>query len=406
MSHSEPNLRQAVARSRRLSVRDVAQEPFRIFFPAGFLAGLLGVLLWPLHLKGLVAVYPGICHARLMAHGFFGGFILGFLGTALPRMLSAKPFRIGEVLVLLGLYGAMVLAYVGAKVPAGDGLLLTLLVVFGCLLTSRIRQRRDMPPPGFVLVALAFACLATGTVLSLLLAKQDEPAMFWVSLQRLLSYQGFVLLPILGVGAFIIPRFFNLPNQQDFPESRTPPPGWTAKAGAAAAAGALILVSFVVEAAGGYRLGAGVRLAVIAIYLAREIPIHRAPGPSNALASSLKVAFALLLSGFLAILLDPTHRIAVLHLTLIGGFAVITLTIATRVVFGHSGNRALFTARNRWLKISVALMLFAMVTRISGDFWPAIMASHYIYGALLWAGGALLWAGYVLPKVLRPDPDE
>ena len=51
-------------------------------------------------------------------------------------------------------------------------------------------------------------------------------------------------------------------------------------------------------------------------------------------------------------------------------------------------------------------MLFGMGTRISGDFWPKIMASHYIYGALLWIGGALVWAFYVLPKVRLAEAEE
>jgi len=46
-------------------------------------------------------------------------------------------------------------------------------------------------------------------------------------------------------------------------------------------------------------------------------------------------------------------------------------------------------------------MLFAMVTRISGDFWPKIMASHYTYGAGIWIAGVLLWSCYALPKVLQ-----
>jgi drug/metabolite transporter (DMT)-like permease len=75
-------------------------------------------------------------------------------------------------------------------------------------------------------------------------------------------------------------------------------------------------------------------------------------------------------------------------------------------VFGHSGNLDLLKGRNRWLLVSVGLMLFGMGTRISGDFWPKIMASHYIYGALLWIGGALVWAFYVLPKVCLVEAEE
>jgi len=51
------------------------------------------------------------------------------------------------------------------------------------------------------------------------------------------------------------------------------------------------------------------------------------------------------------------------------------------------------------------LMLIGMITRISGDLVPSTMASHYLYGALCWAGGLILWAVCVLPGVLVPDSE-
>ena len=67
-----------------------------MFFPLALLTGVIGVGLWPLFYSGLYPIYPGISHARIMAQGFMGGFILGFLGTALPRMLSSRPLRQSE----------------------------------------------------------------------------------------------------------------------------------------------------------------------------------------------------------------------------------------------------------------------------------------------------------------------
>jgi hypothetical protein len=61
---------------------------------------------------------------------------------------------------------------------------------------------------------------------------------------------------------------------------------------------------------------------------------------------------------------------------------------------------ALLKGRNRWLWFAVGLMLLGMATRISGDFWPKILVTHYFYGALIWITGVILWAVYVLPKVL------
>ena len=79
-----------------------------MFFPVATVIGALAVLLWPLHFAGIVSSYPGEIHARLMVYGFFGGFILGFLGTALPRMLSANPLGIHEAGTLVVIYAAMV----------------------------------------------------------------------------------------------------------------------------------------------------------------------------------------------------------------------------------------------------------------------------------------------------------
>jgi uncharacterized protein involved in response to NO len=161
----------------------------------------------------------------------------------------------------------------------------------------------------------------------------------------------------------------------------------------------------VIEAQGQFRWGHGIRFAACLVYLALEFPFAKAPKFSNALGASLRVAFAVLLAGFLTVALFPEYRVGLLHLTLVGGFAVITFVVATRVVFGHSGNSEKLKTGNKWLIISVGLMLFAMATRISGDFWPKIMASHYNYGAIMWATGVLIWAWKVLPNVRRVDKE-
>src|SRR5690348_13358848 len=80
----------------RIQFADLGREPFRIFFPAAVLAGIIGVALWPFYFAHLASNYPGLAHPRIMSCGFFGGFIFGFLGTAMPRMLSANPFRLAE----------------------------------------------------------------------------------------------------------------------------------------------------------------------------------------------------------------------------------------------------------------------------------------------------------------------
>ena len=394
---------------RRISLSDLGREPFRVFFPEGVLAGLIGVALWPLHFGGVLELYPNIAHARIMAFGLFGAFIMGFLGTAMPRMLSANPLKSVQVLLLLGLHLAMVLSFAAGKIMWGDTLLLALLVCFATLMAVRAMQRKDLPPPGFVLVFLAFLCVLSGAILALWLSYQvrqgEEINSVWVSLQRLFSYQGFVLLPILGIGPFILPRFFGMQSAHDLPEALKPTAAWSRKALTALAAGVLIVGSFFLEAWGWYRTAHAIRFVTTLVYLALEFPFRNAPNARSALGASLRIAFITLLAGFLTIIFWPEFRTGLLHLTLVGGFAVITFVVATRVVFGHSGNLDKLKDRNRWLLWAVGLMLFAMATRISGDFWPKILVSHYNYGALVWAIGVAIWAWKVLPKVLEAEDE-
>ena len=67
----------------------IGSEPYRVFFLSGILFSIAGVLMWPLFYKGLMSFYPGVSHARVMIQAFAGAFVVGFLGTAGPRILSA-----------------------------------------------------------------------------------------------------------------------------------------------------------------------------------------------------------------------------------------------------------------------------------------------------------------------------
>jgi uncharacterized protein involved in response to NO len=398
-------LRMSDASGRRLTVADIGKEPFRLFFPAGVLAGMIGVSLWPLHFANIIELYPGQAHARLMAFGLFGAFIVGFLGTAMPRLLSAPPLGVANVIGLLLLYTAMVASFAVQQLSWGDHLFLGLLLVFAGMMVARVRHRQDTPPPGFVLVLLAIVCVLAGAVLSVVPYWKEDFDPCWIALQRLLSYQGFVLLPILGIGPFLLPRFFGLPSSHSFPEGLIPPAAWRKKALLALTVGILIIVSFFAEVEGWFRTAHAVRFAVTALYILLEFPFNKAPKMNTGLGLALRIAFGSLVAGFILIAAFPAYRVSLLHLTLIGGFSVVTFAVATRVVFGHSGNLEKLQGRNWGIIIAVGIMLFAMVTRISGDFWPKIMASHYSYGAIFWIAGVLLWSCLVLPKVLVVDTE-
>lgn len=377
-------------------------EPFRLLFPMAILAGILGVLMWPLHFAGWLDWYPGEGHPRILVEGFFGGFIAGFLGTALPRVLGAPALRPRELWPLIVLQPAMVGCWFVGNVRAGDVLFLVFLAILFALLVRRVFVRRDVPPPGFVLVAGGLACAVIGGLLALVL-DPVESAPQLVRWQHLLSYQGFLLLPVAGISPFLLPRFFQQSPREDFPESRSPPSGWWFAAGRAGGVGILILLSFGVEASGWPTAGMGIRAATLALWLAYEVPWARARKP-GAVAGVLRLALVLIPAGLLLTALRPSYRVALLHVTLMGGLGLLTLVVATRVVMGHGGQLEVLQGPNRWLWGVASLVVLAVTTRVSADFLPRIQASHYIHAALLWAAALAWWSFRVLPGVLRKDP--
>ena len=129
-------------------------EPFRIFFPLGLFLGAVGVALWPLFVWHAVEFYPAQAHIRLMIEGLMGSFIIGFLGTAGPRLLDASPLIAAETGALLGLQILSGFLHVAQRQTAGDMVFVTLLLLFVGMMAKRAGTRNDLPPPQFVLVIL------------------------------------------------------------------------------------------------------------------------------------------------------------------------------------------------------------------------------------------------------------
>jgi uncharacterized protein involved in response to NO len=99
----------------------------------------------------------------------------------------------------------------------------------------------------------------------------------------------------------------------------------------------------------------------------------------------------------------PQRAFSFLHLIFISGFSLITLMIATRVVFGHSGQSMKFDSRMKSIIAVIILLVIAMLTRVSADWTPSIQWTHYAYAAVTWAAGALVWMLAILPGVARSD---
>lgn len=387
-----------------LNLRQLAQEPFRLFFPVATLAGFIGVLLWPLMIAGWMTTYPGDIHARLMVQGFFGGFILGFLGTSVPRFLEVPPLRRREALPLLAALVAGSTAHLLGQTLLGDALFAAQLVALLLVLRSRCHAKRDNPPPGFALMPLAFASGIAGFALLQASRQSDQTGL--PLLGKLLGYHAFVLLCILGAGGFLLPRFLGVGPRRKLSAAADPQREWRRARAFALTTGLAVIGTYGLEAAGWPRLAGTLRAVAVAGYFIREIPCERLRWSWNGVQWLLVVGLACLPVGILASGWLPQMRVAMAHFELVGGFGVITAGVAARVVLGHTGQRARLERFHGWLTAAGGLMLLGMLTRIFADFVPSSMISHYLYGALCWGAGLVIWTVCVLRFLLRPDPEQ
>ena len=383
---------------KRSKLKLLLEEPFRLFFPIGVLMAVLGVGLWPLYHGGVIQNYPGLSHSRLMSAGFFGAFLIGFLSTAIPRMLSAPKLLPKEVILVAGFHLLTCCFYLIGLISYGDGAFLVTLILLRIYLFKRFSKRQDMPPPGIVL-AMGGYSMAMGGCIIFLLNSIFGIGISLYPVARLFLYEGFILCPILGIAPFMFPGFGGVPNRHDFPESRSPTTAWRKRAWLAGGVALLLVITYFIEGLGRVRLGSSLRMLVVISYIVIEIPLRFPRKSSGSLAMLLQTGIFCMVTWLLLVLMMPEYRVALDHLLFIGGFSLIVVGVATRVILGHSGQGRRLRSRMPVIWIILFFLLTAMATRISADFLPEVRTSHLNYAAVTWVLGILLWAFVVIQKV-------
>ncbi|MGB3120172.1 MAG: NnrS family protein [Verrucomicrobiales bacterium] len=363
-------------------------EPYRVFFPMGVLAALIGVSLWPLFYAGIWPYPPAWQHPRLMIFGFGSAFVAGFLGTACPRFLEAPPLRRCEMAGLLGLWWIAQGCFLAYRLPWGDGLAGAYLALLLWVLLRRLGPGTSLPPTGFTLAAVSIAMTLLVALAWALGGIEGYPRL-WV-FTKLLAYQGLLLLPVLGIGSYLFARILHSPGAE-MPKLS---PG--RRATGVWLGASLVVVSFGIEAMGGLRMGNLVRFAAVLLWVGLAVPaLYRGRAPSTR-AWALRMAVGGLGLSFLVRALWPGPLFAMEHLLFISGLGLILLIVADRVTLGHGVDDATmarcYGGRSvvwRWL---VWLIVVAALTRMAADFTPRLMISHHSYAALLWVAALVLWS--------------
>lgn len=383
-------------------MRWLASEPFRVFFLLGSLWSILGVALWPLFYQGKLSFYPNIAHAHVMIQGFAGAFVIGFLGTAGPRMASAPKLKVHELWLFIVCHSAGVVLHLCNLARAGDALFLLTLIAFTRSLAKRMLRKRvgDLPPQ-MILSMFGILCAMVGT--TLMIFPQWQCTIPLYHLTQLLVYQGFLLLPILGIGSFLFPRILGIRFEESHQEQEK-----KVRARRCLIAGILIIASFLLESFDFSRAGIILRIITMLGFFLQEIRWTRKPdeAPRGTLAhgvmlSLLSIMVGLLLAGWI-----HEKRIPLMHLTYISGFGMLMFCVASRVLFGHTGHLQGFSRRSWWVRFLLFLMLLAAATRATADFLPRIMITHYQYAAWTWIITTALWALWHRKRWGTRDPES
>jgi len=360
------------------------------------------VSLWPMFYAQQIGYYPSLVHARLMIQAFGGAFVIGFLGTAGPRMASAPALTPIELVWLFSLHQASALSHLCLRPWLGDALFA---VLVGSLLLSLLVRMltwgRDSPPPHWPLTATGLLCGVAGS--TLLLLPDTTASAGRLRLAHLLLYQGLLLPPVLGIGSFFFPRLlggaFGEPASTSERDRRFR---------RALVAAIIIVASFFLEAAGQARTGLLLRLAVATAYLIIEVRWRRHPddGPRGSFATGLLWSLAL---GGLGLALAATRypqHISIEHLLYIGGFGMLMLIVGSRVLFGHSGTLEQFSRPSWPARCLIILGILAATTRATPAWAPSTTISHHIYAALTWAALALGWLIWHHRRFVSRDPND
>ncbi len=368
-------------------------DPFRLFFPLGALAGVVGVGEWLFWTVGRPVDMIGFLHTTLQSQGFLALFVFGFLLTALPRFSGAGYAEPWETLAAL----AGALTFLGGSLArswtlAQAGFLFMQGSVWVFALRRLVRSTKAIPP-SFPLLGLGMLHAFAGSlILAFTQMGQVNFDLFLVG--RQMVQLGFLLCMVLGVTGKLAPFLMGYAGD---PREEQAPPGFPPLKLAAphVLTGLLIFAGFFTEPHWP-RASALARAFLATAHLLTYARIGRLPAKRTAVILFFWLSCWLTPLGLWAAALWPAYRVAALHVTFVGGFSLMIFSFGLLVTFSHTGRAALLNGPLRPLKAAGFLTLGAAALRASADLFPAHIKALLHNAAGLWVLAALVWLGYAL----------
>lgn len=370
------------------------RDPYRIFFSLGLFSTVLGVLFWPLKYWDWAFVdHASQTHVFLQIFGFLFSFVVGFLTTAFPRLTQTAFLTRLEFASLFVCQLLLLFAVLG-QYPS----LVYILFLINCLLLSRFLwdrflKRKDKLPLSFIYLPFAMGMGVVGSVLNLLsVSRMAWTNPQWIILGTNMIYYGFILFLFLGISGFLVRSIMGWEPRENFVGLR-----WRVFMAS------LIFLSFCFSATRYAQACHVVRAIMVSVELIFQVRLYKMPVSLKLAANTLWVSLWMLISGlWVLVLVDVNLRVDFFHATYLGGAAIGTLAIGTRVVLSHSGYAELLQGKiYKPFAVMVLLLLLALSTRAAAVFMPNDYYQHLNYASLCWGLGCLMWFWFILLKTFR-----
>jgi len=379
-------------------LKDYAAEPYRIFFPMGFLFLVVGIVPWILWSLGLIDFYPRDLHMHAMVGGFLVHFALGFLMTAIPKFTGTTSASLGETSLALfiatfGLFSCCLSQLLWAEISSL--LLLGFLVFFAF---RRFLRRKWNPPPPFLFLPLGFLAGIIGIMLIIL--SRNYPQLNHAG--RILFYEAMMLSLIQGVGSRLVPALLGwapLPKIQI--ETRVAKNAWSETKTFAVLA-FLFALSYILQSLGFILVGQVLKAIVVCYVAFGKWKLYRLPREIGALSFGVYLAGWLTLIGVLAPLVPGLSNPHWNHILYLGGFAFITFFIASRVTLAHGGYDLAVEKKSLNLQIVAGLVVLSLILRLWAAIDPEMFSNALLSAAFVFLISSLIWAFYFIPKMRMP----
>jgi uncharacterized protein involved in response to NO len=373
------------------------EEPFRALFPLAVVLGWVGIGHWLVYALGLAGSYSCLEHGLIVVQAFLATFAAGFLLTALPRRTqSPLPTRL-EIATFTTLPVAMTAAAVMRRWALTEllyALLLCAFLRFGQARMSGCLARRR-PPASFVLIPIGALQGISGALLLAWTVSAVGPP--WsLTLGRLLAEQGVFLCFTLGAGGVILALLAGKPPPADVGSSPLETRRLLLYSGAAVG----LLVTFVIEAAGGARLGPLLRAVIFVAGSCLGDGIWGLPARPGFHRRMAWIAVWMIPSGLALSGLWPQYRVPALHVMFIGGFSALVFAVATHVSLGHLGLESLMSGCPRSVILLAAGLTLALASRLAADVSHTYFA-HLAWAAACWIAGSTAWLAALAPRLWR-----